>query len=51
MQQKCKYFFKTLRNVEASIVVVHEWSMQYKGALPELGKKTKQRAELKKARL
>ncbi len=27
LQQKCKDLFKTLRNVQASIVVVHEWSM------------------------
>ena len=27
LQQQCKYFFKTLMNVQDAIVVVHEWSM------------------------
>ena len=50
LQQKCKDFVKTHKSVPTVIVVVHEWSMRYKGALLDLGKKTKQQAELEKAR-
>lgn len=48
LQQKYKYFFKTLRNLQVAIVIVHEWSMRYKVAPLDLGKKMKQHEELEK---
>lgn len=42
LQQKCKYFVKTLMYVQVAIADVNEWLMRYKGALLDLGKKTKQ---------
>lgn len=41
LQKQCKYFFKVLMNMQVSITSVHEWSMRYKGALLDLGKKMK----------
>lgn len=51
LQVKCKYFVKTLRNVQAAITFVHEWSIQYKGALLELGKMKMQEVELEKTKV
>lgn len=51
LQKQFKYFVKTLRNVQATIIVMHEWTMQYKGAPLDLGKKMKPRAELEEERV
>lgn len=40
LQQKCKDIVKMLRNVKSTIVFMHEWSIQYKMAPLQLGKKT-----------
>lgn len=51
LQQQYKDFVKTLINVQAAIVVVHEWTMRYEGAPLNLGKKMKPQAKLEKARV
>ena len=49
LQQHSRDFVKS--NVQAAIVVVHEWTMRYKGAPLDFGKKMKPQAELEKARV
>lgn len=39
--QQCKDFVKNLKNVQVAIMDVHEWTMWYKGAPLDLGKKMK----------
>lgn len=51
MHQKYKYNAKYIKVVHTTIIVVHEWSMQYKGALSLLGTKTRQQAELEKSQV
>lgn len=51
LQQQCKYFVKTLRNVQDAITVVHGCSMQHQGAPLDLGKGMKQQEELEKERV
>ena len=51
LQQHCKDIFKTLINVQAAIVAIHEWTMRYKGAPLELGKNMKPHAKMEKARM
>ena len=51
MQQKCKYNAKALKVVHTTITFMHEWLMQYKGALHDLGKKTRQEAKLEKEKV
>lgn len=50
LKHNCKYYMKTLRVVQSSIVSVHECLMWYKGGILELRKKTKE-AELEKEKV
>lgn len=42
MQKKSQDNAKSLKVVDATIIVIHEWGMKYIGAPPELVKKIKQ---------
>lgn len=49
LYQKCKDYVKTFNVVQ--LIIVHEFSLQYKGAPLELRKKTRQEAQLEKEKV
>lgn len=51
LKKQCKYFVRTLRSVQASIVVMHHQIMRYKGSPLNLGRKIKPQEELEKLRV
>lgn len=51
LKQKHKYYVKNLKVVQSTIVSLHEWSMQYKGVLLELGNKSRKEVELEKPKV
>ena len=51
LQQQRKEFVKTLKNIQASIAYVQEWTMRYKGEPLDLVKKMKPHVDLEKAKV
>lgn len=51
LQQQCKDFVKTLRNVKTAMVVMHERIIRYKWTPLDLGKKIKPEEELENAKV